>query len=839
MSPDRFRQVKEIYFEALEREGAARVSFLESACQSDWDLRAEVESLLKHEESAGSFLSSPPGISLLVETHAVPDRIGPYRVLREIDSGGMGAVYLAEREEPFRQQIAIKLIKRGLPESVTKRRFEQERQILARLEHAYIARLLDGGTTRDGQPYFVMEYVEGQPITRYCDERRLTLDARLALFRRVCAAVSFAHQNLVVHRDLKPSNILVALDGTPKLLDFGLAKIIDPSRELDQTVSAMQIMTPAYASPEQVLGQAFTVSSDIYSLGVILYELLAGKRPYDASNLSPLDTARLICDYQPPPPSYNFSNEAAVPDTAARRSSTPARLARRLAGDLDNIVMMALRKDPARRYASVEQFSEDIRLYLQKRPIQARRDSVPYRITRFVQRNQLAIFAFTLATLAVVSGVAITLWEAQRAERRFNDLHGLANSVVFELHDAIEKLPGSTQARALLVSRALQYLDRLATEAGHDKTLRGDLARAYRKVADVQGHPGEANLGDLASALKNYEKAVALFEPLSREDPDNWQLRQELARCYLGFANALDSAGQADRSLALIRKAIEVIKPAAEAKPGDRKLAFELASAYFSLGMSLGQQKPEEALAAYRQARQTYEVNSRLEPDNLTAQRNLALTLKRTGGLLARSRRLEEARAEYEKAQQIDERLVERDPSNMGRKLDLSFDYSDLGWISAERGDHRAALAFHQKALALRTIAAEADPKNTRATGSVASTLARMGIAYGRLGEYKAAKASLDRALSIRLELAALPGAGPGSQAEVSDCEVLLGDLEASQKHWDAAREHYQSALDRYRGLDEKKQLHPAARENLEEVERKIASLHGGRSLPSSQTPGR
>jgi len=824
MSPDRFRQVKEIYFEALEREGDARVSFLEAACQADFELRTEVESLLRHGESAGSFLSTPPGLAALAEAHAIPERIGPYRVLREIDSGGMGAVYLAEREEHFRQQIAIKLIKRGLPENVTLRRFEQERQILARLEHAYIARLLDGGTTKDGQPYFVMEYVEGQPITRYCDDRRLSLDARLALFRRVCAAVSFAHQNLIVHRDLKPSNILVAMDGTPKLLDFGLAKIIDPSRELDQTISAMQIMTPAYASPEQVLGNAITVASDIYSLGVILYELLAGKRPYHTGNLSPLDTARLICDFQPPPPSANFSNEGAVADTAARRSSTPGRLARRLSGDLDNIVMMALRKDPARRYASVEQFSEDIRLYLRKRPIQARRDSVPYRVTRFVQRNQLAISAFTLAAIAIVSGIGITLWEARRAERRFHDLHGLANSVVFELHDAIEKLPGSTHARALLVSRALQYLDRLAAEGGNDKELRRDLALAYRKVADVQGQPGGANLGDTSSALMNYEKASALFEALSRESPANPELRSELARCYLGFADLLDSAGQADRGLSLTRQAIDVIKPAVEANPGDRKLAGELASAYFSLGMVLAQRQPDEALAAYRQARQTYEVNARLDPGNLTAQRNFALTLKRTGGILARARRLDEARAEYDKARQIDEKLVERDPSNMSRKLDLSFDYSDLGWIAGERGDYRAALGFHQKALALRTAAAAADTKDTRAAGAVASTLARMGIAHSRLGEYAPARTSLDKALSIRLDLAALPGAGPNSQTEISECETLLGDLDTAQKRWQAAREHYQSALARYRRLEQGKQLHPTFQDNINGLEKKIAS---------------
>ena len=824
MSPDRFRQIKEIYFQALEHGEHTRSLFLETACQTDPDLRAEVESLLLHDESAGSFLSTPPGLAVLAEVSRIPERIGPYRVLREIDSGGMGAVYLAEREEHFHQKIAIKLIKRGLPESVTLRRFELERQILARLEHPYIARLLDGGTTKDGQPYFVMEYVEGQAITRYCDDRRLSLDTRLALFRRVCAAVSYAHQNLIVHRDLKPSNILVAADGTPKLLDFGLAKIIDPSRELDQTVSAMQIMTPAYASPEQVLGKTITVASDIYALGVILYELLSGRRPYDVGNLSALETARLICDYEPQPPSANFADEAAVPETAARRSSTPSRLFRRLAGDLDNMVMMALRKDPARRYASVEQFSEDIRLFLQKRPIQARRDSVPYRVTRFVERNPLAISAFTVATLALIAGIGVTLWQARRAERRFNDLHRLANSVVFELHDAIEKLPGSTHARALLVSRALQYLDRLAAEAGNDLDLKRDLARAYRKVADVQGQPGEANLGDTASALKNYEKSASLLEALTQASPNDAEIRRELARCYLGFADVLDAAGQVDRSLSLTRNAIDAIRPAVEANPSDRKLAAELASANFSLGMALAQLKPDEALAAYREARQTYEVNARLKPDDLTAQRNFALTLKRTGGILARARRLDEARSDYEKARQIDEKLVDRDPSNVGRKLDLSFDYSDLGWIAGERGDYRAALGFHQKALALRTMAAEADPKNTRASGSVASSLARIGIAQNGLGEFDAARASLEKALSVRLELAALPGAGPVSQTEVSECETEIGDLDAAQKRWQAARERYQTALARYRDLEAKKQLHPNFKENIDELEKRIAN---------------
>jgi eukaryotic-like serine/threonine-protein kinase len=405
-----------------------RQGWLDEFCAGDESLKSEIESLLKHQTSAENFLEnsvSQFAAKLLPEDNGQPvvQKVGNYRIIKEIGHGGMGVVYLAEREDQFQQQVAIKLLKRGLDTEDILRRFRNERQILASLNHPNIAKLFDGGMTEDGLPYFVMEYIKGEPLADYCESHDLSIDDRLRLFRRVCAAVQHAHRNLVVHRDLKPSNILVDADGEVKLLDFGVAKLLnsDPLHgDPTMTQAAQRAMTPEYASPEQVRGQRITTAADVYSLGVVLYELLTGVKPYRLKDTSAEELSRAICESEPSKPSEAKSEPPALAGGSTSRSSHPPAHAggsdlKALRGDLDNIVLMALRKDPERRYKSVEQFSEDIRRHLDALPIAARKDTFVYRTSKFLRRNKIAVASAVLIAMAIIAGFIGTVWQARVA----------------------------------------------------------------------------------------------------------------------------------------------------------------------------------------------------------------------------------------------------------------------------------------------------------------------------------------------------------------------------------------------------------------------------------------
>ena len=412
---ERYARAQELFEAAVDLPRPERDALLHERCDGEAELRSEVEALLEADAWTDSLDGQPFAIPQDVFDDAAEEQFagrhfGPYELVREIGRGGLGSVYLAMRSDgEYRKEVALKLIRRGFDTDDILRRFRTERQILAQLDHPNIARLIDGGTTDEGLPYFVMEYVKGEPISAYCDLHRLGIDRRLDLFRRVCSAVTYAHQNLVIHRDLKPSNILVTAEGEPKLLDFGIAKLLSADDEpmLTQTAPGVRAMTPEYASPEQVKGERITTASDVYSLGVLLYQLLTGQKPYRLTTHTADELSRAVTSQQPERPSTAL--------TRGDKSKIEVRNSKIVFGDLDNIVLMAMRKEPHRRYASVAALAEDIRRYRDGLPVLARKDTLLYRSDKFIRRHKLGVAAAAVVMLSLVAGIAIAVTQARRA----------------------------------------------------------------------------------------------------------------------------------------------------------------------------------------------------------------------------------------------------------------------------------------------------------------------------------------------------------------------------------------------------------------------------------------
>jgi len=526
-------RIEELFHEAMDLLPEHREAFLRRACAGDETLYSELCSLISFGAEPERLIQQAIGklVSTLEPTEG--SRAGSYRLLRQVGKGGMGVVYLGARDDGhFDNQVAIKFVQGG--EEVLAR-FRQERQILARLIHPNIARLLDAGITEDGHPFMVMDYFPGQPITDYCLSRQLPLPQRLALFRKACDAVEYAHRNLVVHRDVKPSNILVNDQGEVKLLDFGIAKLLEPGLDSTSlTMTGMRFFTPDYASPEQIRGDGATTATDVYSLGAVLYETLTGNKPHALTKYTPAEIAQVVCSETVAPPA--------------------------LGADLDAIVLMALRKEPERRYPSVAQFSEDIGNYLENRPVHARPDSKSYRLFKFIRRNRLPVAAAAVALLSLVAGAGIAVWQAQIARReaaeaqhRFEQVRKLARTVIFDVDPKVRDLTGATDVRELLVKTALEYLDSLHAAAQSDLSLRRELATAYEQVADVQGAPGRPNLGQRKNSVASYLKATELWEKIPDKSISD---RTNLAGLYLKLAEVGGPVGSLPKGAEWAKQAV-------------------------------------------------------------------------------------------------------------------------------------------------------------------------------------------------------------------------------------------------------------------------------------------
>jgi non-specific serine/threonine protein kinase/serine/threonine-protein kinase len=551
----RWERMMGLLAEALDRPAAERQAFIDQACGSDGELRAKLLSLLAAAAVENSVLDAPASsmaLEALEELGTRPwigRRLGAYRLAELIGGGGMGQVYRAERVDgQFEQQAAVKLMREGLDRDSLLERFKAERQILANLDHPNLAKLLDGGITEEGIPYFVMELISGEPIDAYCQAHSLDLDERLRLFRTVCQVVHYAHQRGVVHRDLKPANILVTREGVVKLVDFGIAKLLAAP---GVTATAQRRMTLDYASPEQVRGEAVTPASDIFSLGVVLYRLLADASPYPADT-NDYELSKAICDTEPPLPS----------------AGTDRLRSRRLRGDLDAVVMMALRKDPARRYRSAEALADDLFRHLEGLPVQARDGAWSYRAGRFVLRHKAMVGGALVANLALVGGIAfagVKTYEAHvqkqradqqrdRAERHFASVRKLAGTFMVDVDQAIGKVQGAEPARKVVVAKALEYLNDMSKQPGQSVPLRVELAAGYRRVGDILSGADSAALRDPAGALDSYGRATSLLEP-SLDGADGAIVRKELAAGYTARAALLRSMGKAQEADALVERA--------------------------------------------------------------------------------------------------------------------------------------------------------------------------------------------------------------------------------------------------------------------------------------------
>ena len=845
MKAERWQQVREILDHAIALPASERSPFLDENCANDQELREEVESLLSSHNDAGSvFLKAPPaklmGAFENDQTNRVGRRIGVYQILSVIGRGGMGEVYHAVRADgQYEKHVAVKLVRGGYDSALLLERFRHERQILASLDHPNIARLLDGGTTEEGIPYLIMELVEGERLDSYCDAGRMSITERLKLFCQICSAVQYAHQRLIIHRDLKPSNVLVTADGIPKLLDFGIAKLVDPDAIAEVTI--MRAMTPEYASPEQIRGEPITTASDVYSLGVVLYQLLTGRSPYPGETRSSHQLAQAVCEVDPTKPSSAVLKPLPIAgddpaaqrtpdDLSSLREGSPAKLQRRLLGDLDNIVAKAMRKEPQQRYSSVEQLAEDIRRHLQGLPVTAVKGSFAYRANKFVRRNRMAIAAGVLLALTLMGGIAATIRQARiarkqaevaraeraRAEKRFRDVRELANSLIFEIHDSIQSLPGATPSRKLLLDRAVQYLDKLSADASGDLNLQRELAWAYQRLATVQGDTTQSNLGQVGAAEISNRKAMALFESVAKANPNNVtdQLNLAMAYRWRAFFDIYETTGRAE-----IDRALKVTEPLIGSNPNNLDLKNELAQEYMiraDIQDAVGDRV--DAIDSYRKVRDLREEILNANPGYPDARKTMAKVtiilaheIGRFGDKAEGLRLMNKGIAELEilaKETGGDPGIIREVGAAEGRRGDVKLMMGDVAGARAEAHNF------------LRRIErlAELDPENKMLQSDVWAALFHDGRALAYSGRYREALSVFERTFkgydALHLEADVWPGP-PLMHA-------WIGDAQTEMRRYSEALNSYQAAA---KSLAEDEANFDDARCDLAMVQTKIGNV--------------
>lgn len=736
LPPQRWKLVQEIAGQVLDAEPESREFVLNAACSGDTELREFAMEVVRQFSDTDNLLGFAPPLKAAEQMDG--ERIGPYRIVRELGHGGMGTVYLAARDDgAYEKLVAVKTIPRFGGQAL----FVRERQILAGLDHPGIARLLDGGTTGDGTPYLVMEYIDGVEITAYAEGREE--GEILGLFLQVCAAMRYAHQRLVVHRDLKPANILVTAAGEAKVLDFGIAKMLE---EGDGAGATHAVMTPAWASPEQLTGGVVSTLSDVYSLGLILYRLLAGKLP---------------------------------------KAGTAPGLPR----DLQSIVLKALENDQGRRYSSVEQLAADVERYRAGMPVEARQGTWAYRAAKFVRRRKGAVAAGVAFVVVIAAGAWGTLGQKLRAERRADDVSGLARAVMFSYQDDLAKLGGSTALRAKMARDAVEYLDRVARDASGNAAVLRETALAYRKVGEVQGYSRVANLGDHTAGVSSFRKSEAMLMELSGRDAQDEGLRVELGVTLERLGNALSNSGRNREAREVLGRAIRTLESvgpergrqamaaawrelsSVEERRGQNKMGIEAArkSADLARGLprdfredkawalgrlamaiTLGERINEEATATVLEALALYGKDGAVCGEEVECRLSYLSTLEVLGRMHYFADRDAECMAVYREIEETSRELAERDPHNRMPLRQLRIAQGQQALLHQSMGRGKESLVKYKESVETAVRITEADPTNTEGVCATIYGRAKVGeVLIQNFGRAAEAEKELREALRL------------------------------------------------------------------------------------------
>jgi len=810
MTPERFQALRRSFEEFLELNTEQRERALHELAASDPPLAAELRRLLQEHGRSTALLDESPVSGIQTEQRQWK-RLGPYTIEREIGSGGMGVVYEAVRVEgSFRKRVAIKVLRRNLSRQTSLARFDHERQILARLEHPHIATIFDVGETPEGDPYFVMEYVDGEPITRYAQARRLSVNQRLDLFLQACDAVQCAHRNLTVHRDLKPGNILVTPSGAVKLLDFGVAKLLESEQTGAAEPPTEVLLTPAYSSPEQIRREPASTSGDIFQLGILLYEMLSGRHPFESQRGLPHETMRAICEDDPPPP-----------------STIPGPHARQLCGELDTIILTALRKQPAWRYPSAEQLAEDIGRYRRGWPILAKGNSAAYRLRKFVRRQWLPLASTAAVILLLAGGIVATTQEArianaaraqaereraaaeearraateqrqvaearrqeaenerQRAQERYLAVRSLASSLLFDLYDGVRDLAGSSTARRLMVAKAQHQLELLSADAGHDIGLQRDLAASYERMGELRVGPGRGGQNDGNAAVAAYREAVRLRRAIAARPDAVAGDRRDLALGLTKLGDGEFFAGDPKQALGEYQSAESAANALAHSHPADLSMRRALGTVQerlcimlFATGNTVG------ALEACRQANATLSPLALSQPDDLELQRLLATTEGSYANAFRLSGKPRDAVTHANAALEALNRLEALAPSNAEYRRLAASAQTILAGSLAATGDIPASTAAFDRAIRAMEIAVEIDPSDLGSPLRLAGTLLAFSRRLAQGPETSRAHDTARKAMLLLQQTAEKPNAGPVEWNEYADAllKVDFADLQGSAK---------------------------------------------------------
>ena len=807
MDAERWKRVDELLQAALQVPADQQEEFLRQQCGGDGELQQEVSSLLISHHDADNFLDQPLIESAALKNSALEEQqfvdsltgrvVSHYRILSHLAHGGMGSVWLAERNDGrFERRVAIKFLNIAVNSPLSLERFKREGAILGQLAHPHIAELIDAGVTAAGEPFLVLEHVQGKHIDEYCDEHLLDVDSRIKLFLDVLSAVGHSHSNLIVHRDIKPANVLVTDEGQVKLLDFGIATLLSDSDEASAptrlTVEGDKALTPRFAAPEQIMSGSITTATDVYALGVLLYLLLSGQYSAGAGPHSTTDLVRIIVELETP--KMSLSTASAGTDTAAaaaKRATTPDGLQRKLRGDLDTIVGKALKKNPAERYVSVAAFADDLRRYLEQEPISARPDTISYRVGKFVRRNRVAVTVAAATLSLVIASLSAGLYVANRqralAQKRFLEARQLANKFI-DLDEQIRGLPGSTKVRNQIVSDSLQYLTDLGKDASGDKDLALEIALAYVKVAHVQGDSTSPNLGLFSDAETSLKNAERFIEPVLAQDPQNRAARLLSATIAHDRMNLSDVQGRVDEGVA------------------DADTAAEQLERF----VALGNLTPEEIYGVvyrYGNIADEYDTRRQFDKATLYAQRALDLAgdsarAHRMDGNLAdalgyaqwQTGHLEEALATMQKSVAAAEKLAATGHTTLrlNEVGDLSHEGMILGKADGELslGRSAEALATFRKAFAIAEEVARGDANDALSRHHVAE----VGLEIGNILRHTSPQEALavyDHSLAIIRE------AKSSSQAQRDEAELLVASSYAAQRvgHSQEARQRIDKAF--------------------------------------------